>query len=383
MRKGVSKLLFALLACVCAVCFLKTDAQAATAVKKNIDTTFKDSLEETTSENWYELKTGKNSYFTLSFIPEETLDYGWDVSILDEEYNEVKSYGNITNNFTSARLTLGDNATFYIKVKYYIPKWTKAGISYSIKTEQVKRSDWEKESNATTSKATKLTSGKKMNATLWKKDDVDYFKFKTTKTGYAQVNFCVEDEEPVEYGWNFYILDSKGNVVYEEEDVKENYISRKLAYKKGTTFYVKVERRWSNDKIVDVWYSVKVKEYSTSKYEVEPNDNTKKATTIKSGASKTGTILNSSDVDCYKYTAAKDKKVSVKFSIEGDVAVSQGWDVTIYRKSVSDNNIVVSENKITNDKTLKFKAKKGYEYYIVVKPHYNDVYNVCYKVKVS
>ena len=357
-------------------------------VQKEMDTSFSDSLAERDSENWYTLTTTKKGYFTMSFMPSDASTHGWDIYMYDSNFNTIKEYTGITLNLTSDRIMLPGNSTFYIKVTgHWKDNWAPVGVEYTISTKQVYDKTWELEANGTTSKANALTSGKKKYATIWKKDDVDYFKFKTTKNGYTQFHFTVEEEDTSKcsHGWTISILNSKGEIIYSQSDITMGYVSRRFNFKKGTTLYVAVEGKWKDGWApVDALYSITAKEKKSSSWELEPNNTTSKATTITS--SKVGTIFTGSDVDFYKYKPKKKTTKKLKISVVDDVVVNHGWNITIYKKNALDKNIVNQVKGITNDKTIKFKVQKGVTYYIKVTPTWTDGWSpndVQYKIKIS
>lgn len=374
-----------LLSCFLGVPFIK--AKAISYAAKDIDTVVTDSLKTEEAENWYKMKTTKDGYFTLKFDPFCENEYGWNIGIYDQNHNQIKDYSSVKGTFISERIMFPKGTIFYIKIEPWIPseRYCPIDVDYDIVVKQVSSSNWEKEENGTTTKANKLKSGKAMYGTLWKKDDVDYFSFKTTKNGYTRFKFAVEEEGDIKNGWNIYFKDGNGNELYSVNGIETDYISRRFNFKKGTTIYVEVAPQTSFWSPVDIKYSIKPIETEKSTWEIERNDRESKATIITSG--KLGTIYNVNDVDYYKYKAPATKTKKVKFTIEDDVAISNGWNVTIYKTSIDRNNIVASQNSITRDTTFKFKAKKGVIYYIVIKAYISyggaDIQDVLYKLKIS
>lgn len=247
-----------------------------------MDSTFYDSLEQSTSENWYQLTTTKEGYFTITFNPSVTHNYGWDMYLYDDSFNKIKYYQGIKLNFVSDRIMFEKDTTFYLKIKgYYTSDWCPVGIDYSITTKQVNKSNCEKESNATTSKANKLSSGTPRYGTMWKDDDVDYYSFKVTKNGYTTFKFAFEDNTIVKFGWNISFLDEQGNTIYTRENVINDYISRRFNFRKGTTVYIKISGRYSNNWCpIDVKYSITPIEKASSTWESEQNNTVKKATKL-------------------------------------------------------------------------------------------------------
>lgn len=386
----MKKLLFNVLSLALLLgCFWGTstmDVKAISYETKAIDTTFTDFLKEDGIDNWYKMKTTKEGYFTLTFDPAYERTWGWDMYIYDKDYNEIKHYWNIQRVFITDRLMFAKESLFFVKIQsHFDGSYAPVNAVYTITTKQVNDDVWEKEENGTTTKANVLKSGKALYGTLWKNDDMDYFSFKITKTGYTRFKFAVEEEGDIGWGWNIYFKDSTGKDIYNVSDIKNDYVSRKFNFKKGTTVYVVVcAHSDSSYAPVDIKYSLKPIETEKKTWEIERNDTVTKATVLTSG--KQGTIYCSEDVDFYRYKATATKNRKIKFTIEDDVRLSKGWNVTVYKSKIDHHNIVASQSNITDDTTLKFKAKKGVSYYMVVKAYvqygYADVQDVLYKVKV-
>ncbi|MCQ2496602.1 MAG: hypothetical protein MJ131_08425 [Lachnospiraceae bacterium] len=370
MRKGIGSLLVTLL--LMTVGFFSVNVEAATAVKKEINSSFSDFLAEEKSENWYKLTTGENTYMVFSFSAEEIVNHGWNISIYNDEYELIRSYKGIKDNFISDRFMFDDYSTFYLKVEgQYKDNWCPCGVEYTMSTSETIDKLFEKESNNVMKKANTLTSGKEKYGTLWTEKDIDYYKFKTTKTGYTQIEFHSESGEVINHGWNLSIFDSTGKLIKKTEGIKENFKSLKLDFKKGTIFYVLVEGQYKDNwSPVDKLYSIMAKEVKTTSYEEESNNTVKKATLLQK--KKYGTTYVKDDIDYYKYLAKATKKVTVKFTLEDDEIVNHGWSVNIYDGTVSEKYLVAHDNAVVNDVSFKFKAKKGHNYYIVVEPRYKD-----------
>ena len=100
---------------------------------------------------------------------------------------------------------------------------------------------------------------------------------------------------------------------------------------------------------------------------------------MKKGKTKIGTCYTATDQDYYVYKAAKAG--TIKFTFTGDrVDYGNGWDVTVYDQ----NKKVVKQIQMLKDsQTIGVKAKKGKNYYLVVKPRDSRMADISYEVTVK
>lgn len=369
-KKIANRLIFALCVIASVTIGFSHSVKAVDYQQKEMNSTFSDSLEEAKSVNRYAYKTTEDGYLTISFIPETESRYGWNMKLLDSNYQELTSWKGIKNNYVTRKLTFEKNSQFYIEVEgYYHDKDAPVGIRYDLSVNHVNDSEWEVEANNTFGKANSLKSGVEKRGSLWLKSDVDYYKFKVTKTGYTVFKFVPDQEHT--YGWKITYYDGQGNVLYQYAPIKTNYTSRIFNLKKGSTIYFSIEGYYhDNHAPVGIEYTISAVEKATNTWESEPNDTSKKATTI--SGSKYGTLYLNSDVDVYKYKAKTAGKKKIKFSIEDDVNVTYGWRIKVYEGNIDSSKLVASLNQVKNDTTLKFKAKKGKNYFVVIEGYYHD-----------
>ena len=71
------------------------------------------------------------------------------------------------------------------------------------------------------------------------------------------------------------------------------------------------------------------------------------------------------DVDCFRISG-NGKKANVTFSILDKIKREKGWTVEVYKDAISKASLV-STQKVTANKKISFKTKKGVNYYLVVK----------------
>ena len=336
-----------------------------TAAAVPMDKTITGKLASESEVMYYKFTTGNNSCSELSFVPngsEEAIKSGWDVSILDSNYNTLFEYNRVDEPMKSARLEFGANTTFYVKVKCYYNTYrplAPINVPYSLQVKQTVDPTWEKEKNDTKKSANGLTAGKPIHGIIWKGPDVDYYKYKLKKNGYAQFTFVPEDFDGDTNDWivRFYDSSMKEFIHYRVSD--EAFKSIRFNLKKGSTIYVRVEAY--NSKIyspINRKYSLSVTEKATKNWEKpESNNSFAKATPVKTV--KTGTMLYSKDTDFFIVKTTKSKR-KVKFIIKGNSEeVGHGYEIKVYDKNKKEIS-KYSGHYITEDKSYKLQAGKVY-----------------------
>lgn len=111
-----------------------------------------------------------------------------------------------------------------------------------IKTNFIKSSKWEKEFNDKKSKANVIPIGKKFFGNLLSGNDVDYLKFKATKTGTMKLAFGVNniDVEDLKDGWDITVSINNKNV-YSGTKITQAYKALSaFKVKKGNVVYIKI-----------------------------------------------------------------------------------------------------------------------------------------------
>ncbi|MBR6402770.1 MAG: hypothetical protein IKS48_05255 [Eubacterium sp.] len=369
MSKKMFKKLLTCLALVSFTLLASVKAEAntiTTATSVPMDKTVTGKLSSEKDIQYYKFTTGKNSYCVFSFVPNgsaEAIESGWNITILDSNYKKLFGYNRVDEAFRSVRMEMPAGTVFYVKVEAYYNDYrplAPVGVSYSLQVSQTNDPTWEKEKNDTKKTANALTEGKPIYGITWKGSDVDYYKYKLKKNGYAQFTFVPEDVSDDGLGWNVTFFDKNMKTLAKYNRVDEEaFKSIRFNLKKGSTIYVKVEAY--NSEIyspINRKYSLSVKEKATKNWENPENNNSfSKATRVKSV--KTGTILYSEDVDYFKVKTTKAKK-RVKFVIKGDSEmVGHGYEIKVYDSSKKEIKRL-SDHYITEDKSYRFKPGKVY-----------------------
>ena len=376
MNNKVLRRLMVLVALLSLVIVVPARANAnslSSPIVASMDKTIIGKLSSESDIQYYKFTTTNNSYFVLNFIPqgtEEQISSGWNIDVLDANYKVVAEYHRTREAFKSMRFSMGANAVFYVKVESYynnVRSHAPVGVQYSISANQTNDPTWEVEVNDTTKKANALTAGNNIYGTIWKMADVDYYKYKITKNGYAQFTFIPEETDGAELGWNVSFYTKSMKKLYQVRVIEDGFKSVRFNLKKGSIIYVKVESY--NNKIsspLDMTYSLSVAEKATKNWEKGENNNSfKNASVLKSKL--TGTLYTANDVDYYKVKTTKAKR-TVRFAISGNSSdLEDGFEITVYdanKKEISKYN----ERHVKTGKTMKLKP--GKVYYIKVSPTY-------------
>ena len=220
---------------------------------------------------------------------------------------------------------------------------------------------YEKENNNTKNIANEVSGNVTMVGSITE-GDVDYYKYTVLNNGY--VKFTARTYDDI-LNNSYYITIYDGNFKEITSDFfnENNWVSKRLNFKKGTVMYVRIQGYSSYyDYSQDGHYCITAETKSTSNWEVEDNNTKPKATKLSKKV--TGTIYNEKDVDFYKYTAPKNGYVKFKFCNVDGVTDTSGWNVCVYDSNFND---ISSQYSFSNDYLFgTFMVKKGTVYYLKV-----------------
>lgn len=346
----------------------------ATAISENV--VYAGTLYKEKDVDLYKVNVTKQGYMqvTLSIGSGTNVDklgYGWDLIIYDANYKEIKSYNDIDKNFTSAVLPFS-KGSYYIKVyqSYYAP----IDCTYNLKVTTVENNQWETECNDENTTADSISVNKLYKGTLYQNGDVDWYKVKTTKTGYFNVKFTVDSSNNLENigdGWYISILNANAEEIVTYYTTY-TFTTVNIPYAKGT-YYVKIYAKSTSDAPVDCIYHVEVKETASKVWESEGNDTQNKADVISLNKKYHALTMQGDDTDWYKFTVKKSGSVKIDLKKHSSVNVEDiknGWSVYVYKKSSSEP-VKVMEG-IKNKDSVTLNVKKGIYYIKVCASNYNS-----------
>ncbi len=346
---------------------------------------YQGTLYHRTDVDWYCVKTSANGTIQVDFYGDannnqDDINNGWDITVYDKDYKELKYYGDITSK-TTAKILPFAKGTYYIKVcasDTYSDERVPIDCIYHLNVNYNKTSSWESEYNETKATADSISPDKNYSGSLYHRMDTDWYKVQTTENGYFQVSLNISDTvnvEDIHNGWNIAVMDSKANVIKTYTKITSNMTTAPLPYAKGT-YYIKVYANdtYSDNRVpIDCIYKLKVKQTKNSSWESEVNDTLKKADSISLNKKYKGIFTNYTDVDWYKASVSDTGVLQIKLSKGSDVDVEnihKGWNVTVYKSSI--DNEVAKLKGVTSSDSVKINVKKG-TYYIKVCA--NDTYS--------
>jgi len=328
-------------------------------------------------QDWYKFTTTKDGKFsvTLSIDDATNVDaigWGWNLAIYDSEFNEIKRYSSIDRATTTVELPFA-KGTYYLKVEMQSTSFPCLDCVYGIKVNYKTPARWESEYNDENKYAEVINVNEVWNGSTYHTEDTDWYKVKTTKAGYFQVEFTVPfevDSEKISWGWDVTIYDKNFNEIKEMSGVKSKVRTIILPYGKDT-FYIKIEPQHSSFAPLDCDYSFQVINKAASNYESENNDIKKKADTLTLGKTYNGVTNHSEDEDWYKFKVAKNGAVKLELKKHSSASaddISWGWSYVIYDKN---NNEVAEVSNIKSKGATTINLKKG-TYYVQVETQHSS-----------
>ncbi len=367
----------------------------ATAEELPADTTMLGKIvygEDENESDYYKFTFKGKGYYTFELENYELtteMGDGWIMTIYDENMNEFLSYrAKEGENVESRKIAYKEGTVFYIIIKDKYGKdslYNTNEAVYGLTAKYTEDKSWESESNGTTAVANVLENGK-INGTMVKEDDIDYYKYTAKDTGYikAYVENTWGDVDNVEDGWLFDTYDKDMNVLKEADAFTTVSDPCYCIVKKGQVLYFKVSSKAYNNDFyspLDVQYTLNVSFTKTVSVEKEKNDTFDKTNTVKKSIyGVRGSEENKLDVDGFKFIAKKTGKTKIKIEVDD---LKYSWKVVVY----DSNKKLVSTKEISSNDTVTVKTVKGKKYYVGIKNNSNydtsSSYSYLYKVTIK
>ncbi len=217
----------------------------------------------------------------------------------------------------------------------------------------------------------------------------NWYKFTISEIGYFQVYLNYNENTDIDEvgdGWTA--------LIYSEADLsnpfytlnsKDLTTSPKFPMGKGT-YYVKVKQNWGYNNLAGLKYDIRANFTAEDNWESEPNDTNLTPQGINVNTLYKGTLYSSNDVDYYQFKISKDGYFKLTFdtSEADNDGISDGWDVSIYKKGESSPIRTYTMTSSVTQQALPY--AKG-TYYVRVSAHsYSNTYyaptNQVYKFKI-
>ena len=343
----------------------------------NINQSYTSNIINSSDEDWFKftLTTAGKINIDFSHTYVNTSNKKWSLKLYDSNKNLITgpwSYeGETTKTETTENIGL-PAGTYYIVVipydSYYI-----STVDYCIKVNFTASSVWEKEFNDDYyTSSNPISLNKKYYGTIMDSGDVDWFKFTLTTAGKINIDFSHTYVNTSNKKWSLKLYDSNKNLItgpwsYKGETTKTE-TTENIGLPAGTYYIVVIP--YDSYYISTVDYCIKVNFTASSVWEKEfNNDYYTSSTPISLNKKYYGTIMDSGDVDWFKFTLNSKKKICVSFSHTYVNTSNSKWSLKLYD---SDKNQIdwwsYKGNETGSKKTQYITLPKG-TYYIVVIPY--------------
>lgn len=232
----------------------------------------------------------------------------------------------------------------------------------------------EAEPNNRRSDAGSAYAGDVLKGTISSASDIDCWKITPSESGSLSVSLT----GPTGYFYNLWLQDSNGDALAKATNLST---SKTISYNvtAGTSYYIVVNKSSKSDFSDSKSYTVSVGTINTASKAVdesEPNDRRVTADAIGFGASKTGYMNSSSDIDCWKLAPDKSGKVTINLS------GPTGKDYDIWLQDANGAALAKSRGK-TCDETISYNVVSGATYYVVVVSYSGSSVESPYTLKVG
>ena len=181
--------------------------------------------------------------------------------------------------------------------------------------------------NTDVSSATSINVNTTYTDNLVDSNDVNWYKFTVSGSGYISLDFKHDYIDSSSYYWKSYLYNAD-----QKEMVQEDYTGRETTYEgcnigvTSGTYYLKVVKNNYSDKN----YNFKINYTSSSIWETEFNDDYKNADNIGINQTYYGSIMNSDDVDWYRFSISEAGYISLNFKHDYKDSSSYYWRAYLY-----------------------------------------------------
>ena len=220
--------------------------------------------------------------------------------------------------------------------------------------------------NNTPDKAKEITLETEISDSIPAADENNWYKFSTTEDGYVTIS--LSHGKMTKGYWNIEIMDSSRVLLgsYLEGYYYDKGRLYNIGLPKGT-YYIRVNTGYSDDKLVNVNYGLRVDLTASSSWETEDNNYIGKADSIKVNSEVNGNINSyKDDVDYYVFSVNEDGYSSIEFSYikSPGIASDYYWRIYLYKYSEipTENDLIISKGFSGYKDELsseKFELKKG------------------------
>ncbi|MEK3806970.1 hypothetical protein MHB63_10545 [Bacillus sp. FSL H8-0547] len=232
-------------------------------------------------------------------------------------------------------------------------------VPYEVRVGFVSSKNYEKEFNDSLSSANHMNLNEYYKGTLSTSIDRDVYKIILPSDGNVTLNV----KQKANVSWDAQILNSEGYVYQmvrsSGDELVEGDASVQVGLPKGT-YYINIEDNFSSE---DTPYEIKAGFTASSYYEKENNNTLSSANSIVLNQIYKGTLVDSSDLDVFKFTVPAD----------GNIVLSMKQTPrTKWEGSIKSGNTVIADELYTDYGDLasgyathQLYLKKGIYYYVI------------------
>ncbi len=326
--------------------------------------------------DFYKFTTTQPGIISFDFSNESVSNNNsWEIKLIGIECGDMYTTSVRGSNLgTVSSPTYGVRpGTYYIKISGYFM----VGVNYTVKANFTATNDWEAELNESTENAKEIVPGQNVNGTIYKGDDVDFYKFTIPEAGTISIDLSNESVSS-NNSWEVKLIGTECGDMYTTSVKGSNLstVSSPTYGVKAGTYYIKVSGYF----MTNIKYTVKANFTATTEWEQEVNDSADKATTITSGKNVNGNIYTGNDVDYYRIDVSNSGNISLDFSNEYFDS-NNVWDVILIDPAGNDiyKNTIKGKN-LTTISSDTFNSVVG-TYYVKVSGYFMT--NKRYTIKVN
>lgn len=347
------------------------DSQKAQSI--NAGEKYTGSLYTNKDADWYKLTSIDYLNITFSINMEYATSMptkDWNVTVYDCNLTQIHSF-DAANTHTTVNLPF--SGMVFVKVSAADDYYSALNnVYYDITVNTATDALWESEYNDTSATANEINQGSKYSGNLYKKSDMDFYKFKSTTNAF-KISFDIDLNEvsvdDIADGWKISVfpVDSASAIANYSVSSVGSFKTQTLNYPKGKEYFIKVEAVSSafNNAPVYQTYHITVEDATDGKnWEVE-NGGTdfKYATAVADSKLYYGNLCYKSDADYFKYSVSAAGKVKIDFSRIDSELDGNGFKYEL-KKSSGVTVVSKSVNDMTSDSSTVTLAKGTY--YLVV-----------------
>ena len=319
----------------------ESNSEAAKASKIAVNKEYHGSVCGADDADWYTVTTSKDGYISVQLDHPviSTKDVYWKMYLYQSDgvtqFCDGDGYWEISGNKNLKTAEIGlPKGTYCIRIEPY-SYYRYDTSTYTLKVNYSASSLWEKESNASRSKASKMTVNKEYHGSICEADDADWFVVTTPEDGCITFQFDHPVISTKDVYWKMYLYQSDGVTpiyggdVYWEIAGNKNEKTAEIGLPKGT-YCIRIEP-YSYYRYNTSTYTMSANFAPSSTWEKEINKSASSATRIPLDQDVCGSICGEDDSDWYSFTLDVDARPTISFSHPSNGKNDTYWKMYLYQ----------------------------------------------------